>query len=559
MKRNITVNICGSLYNIDEDAYTLLNKYLDDTRAFFSRQPEGKEIADDIEWRVSELMSEMRESGSAIVTIEDVQNIIQRVGTPEEMDETNAGPDLATESHDNGTVPPPPPATNSGIKAEKKLYRDFDHKMLGGVLAGFGQYFGIDPLWLRLLALVLAVVSWGTAIILYILLWILIPPATTPADKLRMRGEPVNMESLGDEIISTNTGTDSRRNDASFINSLLHLLCVLLKGALIVLGVMAILMLGGTGLWMIVMMVWAIISADSFIHEVFDIDYGAINLGTVLPPVPTWGLFVSGLVCLGLTIYLLIYLMLRMAGKTGRLPKWRLGTTVIAWVASLIFSAVCLGAIIGNITMESSIFNRTMTEYRQHRDQQAMAESLRELRNNGWTLEKSRNVKNFISNYEDYQGVRGRRYLHAHHPSGDMDYEVVRHIKVAPGQYVLTAAARTNGNGAEIFAVNGAGHRSFAEIPAYGSEGGGIWLEATKFVEADTVGTSAEYKQMKRIAKVNDDKGYGWSRVIVSDITVGPDSVLTYGVTNCSPSSIWDGTWLSASDFKLTPNNKKTQ
>lgn len=85
MKRNITVNLCGSLYHIDEDAYELLNKYLGDMRAIFSKQPGGEEVADDIESRVAELMNDKRVEGADVITIDDVQAIIQRIGTPDEM------------------------------------------------------------------------------------------------------------------------------------------------------------------------------------------------------------------------------------------------------------------------------------------------------------------------------------------------------------------------------------------------------------------------------------------------------------------------------------------
>ena len=110
MKKNITVNMFGILYPIDEDAYELLSRYLSNMRGYFSRQDGGTEIADDIEARVAELMNELRQSGVNAVTIEHVQSIISRIGSPEQLDVTEA--ETTAEPPQRGPVPPPynPPA-----------------------------------------------------------------------------------------------------------------------------------------------------------------------------------------------------------------------------------------------------------------------------------------------------------------------------------------------------------------------------------------------------------------------------------------------------------------
>ena len=85
MKKNITINLYGSLYAIDEDAYELLKRYEDNLRAYFSRQADGQEIADDIERRVADLFEELKAQGVEAITIEHVQDIITRLGKPEEV------------------------------------------------------------------------------------------------------------------------------------------------------------------------------------------------------------------------------------------------------------------------------------------------------------------------------------------------------------------------------------------------------------------------------------------------------------------------------------------
>lgn len=120
MKRNITVNIFGSLYPMDEDAYAMLNSYISNMREYFSRQPDGKEISDDIEGRVAELMSELRQNGTEAISIEHIQEIIERVGKPEQF--------LEEETESIRTdIPPLPPSI-----VKKKLFRDPEHKMMGG-------------------------------------------------------------------------------------------------------------------------------------------------------------------------------------------------------------------------------------------------------------------------------------------------------------------------------------------------------------------------------------------------------------------------------------------
>ena len=99
MKKNITINLFGQLYAIDEDAVKLLEQYLENMKRYFSRQDGGDEIADDIEHRVAELFAEMKANGVEAISIEHVQDIIHRIGNPEDMGADEEG----------GTTPPPPP------------------------------------------------------------------------------------------------------------------------------------------------------------------------------------------------------------------------------------------------------------------------------------------------------------------------------------------------------------------------------------------------------------------------------------------------------------------
>lgn len=134
----------------------------------------------EIEARIIELLAERGVSGEKVITIEDVERIKEQLGAPAEfVDEQEPG------------------GTDSAN--DKRLMRDREKGMLGGVLAGIGAYTGIDPIWLRLGAIILAFLSFGTAVLVYIVLWIVMPPAKTAADKLQMAGKPVTLGAIKEQ------------------------------------------------------------------------------------------------------------------------------------------------------------------------------------------------------------------------------------------------------------------------------------------------------------------------------------------------------------------------
>ena len=133
MKKNITINLYGTLYSIDEDAYELLNRYLNDIKKYFSGKEGGEEIADDIEHRAAELLEEIKVNGREPIDIELVKEIITRIGKPEELYNEETANENGSESK-----------LHRGKEwfaqhiSKKKLYRNPDDKMLQGVLSGIG-------------------------------------------------------------------------------------------------------------------------------------------------------------------------------------------------------------------------------------------------------------------------------------------------------------------------------------------------------------------------------------------------------------------------------------
>jgi phage shock protein PspC (stress-responsive transcriptional regulator) len=186
MKKTLTANINGTVFHIEEDAYDKLQRYLSTIRAQFAGTEGCDEIMADIEARIAELFHERLDGRRQVVALPDVEHVIGVMGQPEDYigdEETGAG---GTGTQQN--------AMHGGGRRHKRLMRDTDDRWVGGVLSGIAAYFGIDPLILRLIyiGLLLLGVGW----LIYLILWIVVPPAETAADKLEMRGEPVNVENI---------------------------------------------------------------------------------------------------------------------------------------------------------------------------------------------------------------------------------------------------------------------------------------------------------------------------------------------------------------------------
>lgn len=184
MKKTLTVNLGGMVFHIDEDAYRLLDKYLADLKHCFQKEEGAEEILKDLEGRISEVFQEKLQGGSQVITKEDVEQMMARMGRPEEL------------SGDGGEEEG---RATAGGSAPHRLYRDPDNKILGGVAGGFAAYFGWDATWVRILMLAVLVLPFirFPIVLVYVVCWMFIPLARTAAEKLAMRGERVTVESIG--------------------------------------------------------------------------------------------------------------------------------------------------------------------------------------------------------------------------------------------------------------------------------------------------------------------------------------------------------------------------
>jgi phage shock protein PspC (stress-responsive transcriptional regulator) len=188
MNKTININLGGFFFHIDEIAYQKLRKYLTSISKSLSDDSQGKnEIIADIEARISELLTEKITDSRQVVSEGNIEDIIVIMGQPEDYSE-------AEEPYSETTFS----QTKNNISG-KKLFRDGDDKFLGGVASGIAHYFDVDTIWIRL-GLLALFFSAGFGILIYILLWILLPEAKTTAEKLQMEGEAVNIDNIEKKI-----------------------------------------------------------------------------------------------------------------------------------------------------------------------------------------------------------------------------------------------------------------------------------------------------------------------------------------------------------------------
>ena len=182
MKITVSINLGGYSFNIDEDAYAELKRYLKNLELHFAGEESSSEILSDIETRMAELFRTKLTNYKQVIDIADVRQVITVLGTPEDISD-NEGPT----TRDKFSTP-----------GYHRMYRDPDHRVIGGVCSGMAAYWDIE-LWLvRLIFFILAMM--GIGILIYLILYIVLPEAKTTAEKIEMKGNPVNIHNIKDSV-----------------------------------------------------------------------------------------------------------------------------------------------------------------------------------------------------------------------------------------------------------------------------------------------------------------------------------------------------------------------
>ena len=182
MKITVSINLGGYSFNIDEDAYAELKMYLKNLELHFAREESSSEILSDIETRMAELFRTKLTNYKQVINLEDVRQAISILGTPEDISDNN-GPSARDKFSSPGY---------------HRLYRDSDHRVIGGVCAGMAAYWDLEIWLVRLIFFILAMM--GVGILVYLILYIVLPEAKTTAEKIEMRGNPVNIHNIKDSV-----------------------------------------------------------------------------------------------------------------------------------------------------------------------------------------------------------------------------------------------------------------------------------------------------------------------------------------------------------------------
>lgn len=237
MKKTININLGGLVFSIDEDAYDRLSKYIEALKQKFTNAEEQNEIIQDIEYRFAELFNAGINKSNEVVNITMVNAAITTMGEPEEIEDELENNEKT--SYQN--------QTNFSDFSSKKLFRDPDDKIFKGVISGLSKYFGIkDPLWLRILMVLVVLAGAGFPIGIYFLLWFLVPEAKTASDRLQMNGDPINLDNIEDQV-KKNINTDEiKRTSVRIANKFGELLPLIIK--IIAIGLIIFFMFNFLGL-----------------------------------------------------------------------------------------------------------------------------------------------------------------------------------------------------------------------------------------------------------------------------------------------------------------------
>lgn len=224
MKEITRIHLAKTPFSAEIDAKKSLEKYLNSIQKNMHAEPEAMQ---EIEARMVELLAERGVSKDGVISHDDVLAVQKQMGEPRDFSDDD---ETVDEAHDS----------NVNDRPVKQLMRDTEHGLIGGVCAGVAAYFGVNPLWIRLIAIFSPFITFGTAVLIYIVMWLSIPEARTASDKLRMRGEPVTLDALKRLSVDDNTKKQAASTAAKIFRFLLGIIL-----AMIAFGLLVALLVGG--------------------------------------------------------------------------------------------------------------------------------------------------------------------------------------------------------------------------------------------------------------------------------------------------------------------------
>ena len=358
MNKILNINLGGHPVTSDDDAYEYLKAYLENIRRRFTESDGRDEIMRDVEDRLGELVNQYK-GNNTIVMLPHVESAIEIMGKPEDF---GGEPAVGTSADTTTSTGGKSQSSGSGgttlfgqqLKTGKRLFRDENDSVISGVCSGFSAYFGIpDPIWIRLIFVLLALGSFGLVIPFYILMMIIVPPARSATERLEMKGEPINVDSIAREFekgyenlsnrVSNGGGNKFARGTAAATGGCVYILGKLGVGLMILISVSLILGLGSA--W--VAGIFAFFTAEPYMTYFSPLSDGMTYFGVFC------GFMVLGLPVVSLCLWL---------GRTifrFQNPVWLKNTLGALWVFCFL-SLIGLGAFIGKNFRTGSTVNKSV-------------------------------------------------------------------------------------------------------------------------------------------------------------------------------------------------------
>ncbi len=362
MNKTLTINISQIVFHIDENAFEALSKYLNTIKSYFNNNASRDEIITDIEARIAEIFSAKINASKQVITQTDVDEMIAIMGNPEVF--KNA------EEFDQNTNNTQSNTFNENTNKTKRIFRDPDDKVIGGVCSGIGAYFGIDPIWLRL-AFAIAFFIFGTGFLFYLLLLVVIPKAKTTAEKLEMRGEKVNINNIEkkikeefDDIKKTFNNKDNEwvKATSTFFSKLVAVLEQLLHGIVRIFAVIIGYVFIVVGLIVLIVFLLGIFGNSAYI-SIDDLDVWTLNLSQSLDlffanSIQLLLSKIALLLLIGIPLLMLMYRGIRILFKIKSKQIWIGRLSSVLWVTGLLTSIYLFAVMSNEFKQRSSVKDR---------------------------------------------------------------------------------------------------------------------------------------------------------------------------------------------------------
>lgn len=497
MKKNININLFGTLYAIDEDAYKLLENYLNNMKGYFAKREGGDEIADDIEHRVAEHLWTLQEQGLEAIDIETVKQIISSIGNPAEVD---GAEDDSSDSASLGNPNAEETANAQSSKEEKwidralhhirthRFYRDGKDKVAGGVVSGLRHYCGGGDIVVWRVCAVLLVIAAFTLnqmtlfsgichvfailfflpLMLYAALWLLAPMARTAEERLCMVGEEVTPESISRTLIAEadeeGRPTVSCQRGGTIMSRLTEIVKFCVKSAsLVAFAIMSAVALA----YLVCGVVYSIVG-EPFLLLFFDEPENT----RVLSSIPLLGMYwVTSAVCW------LIVALLPLLGiaRTFKPNRKRLGFAAIASLASVWTVAITMGILLF-VLFAIHADNESKIIDRQHNTRNGIylnRWTWEHLYATGWSVKEADNIRFaslFGSSDEDPLRLDVEPFSVSPDKDGKpMTLSVSRKLSVAKGDYALECMAICTAMDATLSVWSGSKCLAVLRLDGYGA------------------------------------------------------------------------------------------